>query len=517
MRTLLESDTADDSQLVGLCLSGNRDAFAQIVVRYQSLICSIAYSACGDIGRSEDLAQDTFIAAWKTLRELREPDKLKSWLCAIARNLANNSVRRQQRTPGATAGPLPPESCSAGATPHEEAVSREEEALMWRSLEAIPETYRVPMILYYRENQSTRTVADALEISEEAVRQRLARGREMLTERVAKTVESALLKTAPGNAFTVAVLAALPPISMPLKVAGLAGLLKAAFAPFFSLLLPYTMYRAEMEDASSPGRRRFIRKFFGILIGGMALYMAMALTLGKLGGSLAHSHPALHSGLWIGMLLSYLVFVVALVLWPYRRHRTGADTEAAPPEPLFEYRSKSTLLGLPLIHIRIRGGMARGPVKAWFAGGDTARGLIFAYGARAIAPISFGGFSIGILSFGGFAIGLLPFGGFSLGPWSCGAFAAGWQASGAFAAGWLAADGQVALAHGFAQGGTVALAPHANDAAAAVFFNSSPFFQDVQAMLRYSNWLYLLWLYPLVVWWAIIRKKKQAKKIPVRA
>ena len=58
----------NDAELVAETLGGNRDAFSQIVVRYQSLICSLACSATGSLGQSEDLAQETFIAAWRRLR-----------------------------------------------------------------------------------------------------------------------------------------------------------------------------------------------------------------------------------------------------------------------------------------------------------------------------------------------------------------------------------------------------------------------------------------------------------------
>ena len=89
----------NDAELVSGTLAGNRDAFGQIVSRYQSLICSLAYSATGSLGQSEDLAQETFITAWKHLRHLRERDKLRSWLCGIARNRINNFLRREGREP----------------------------------------------------------------------------------------------------------------------------------------------------------------------------------------------------------------------------------------------------------------------------------------------------------------------------------------------------------------------------------------------------------------------------------
>ena len=56
-----------DAQLVEGSLMGDRAAFARIVKRYQSLVCSITYNATGSLSLSEDLAQETFLAAWKQL------------------------------------------------------------------------------------------------------------------------------------------------------------------------------------------------------------------------------------------------------------------------------------------------------------------------------------------------------------------------------------------------------------------------------------------------------------------
>jgi len=88
-----------DADLVASSLVGNSDAFGQIVSRYQSLICSLTYSATGSLGESEDLAQETFITAWKHLRHLREAPKLRAWLCGIARNRIRNFLRREGREP----------------------------------------------------------------------------------------------------------------------------------------------------------------------------------------------------------------------------------------------------------------------------------------------------------------------------------------------------------------------------------------------------------------------------------
>jgi RNA polymerase sigma factor (sigma-70 family) len=135
----METATHNDTELVAASLNGNRDAFGQIVARYQSLVCSLAYSATGSLDHSEDLAQETFVAAWKQLRELREPGKLRSWLCGIARNLINNWLRRQGREPSHAAEILDivVESPTPEPLPTEQTIGREEKAILWHSLKRI--------------------------------------------------------------------------------------------------------------------------------------------------------------------------------------------------------------------------------------------------------------------------------------------------------------------------------------------------------------------------------------------
>lgn len=202
----------NDAHLVAESLAGRRDAFRQIVERYQTLVCSLAYSATGNVSQSEEVAQETFISAWKDLRLLRQPEKLRSWLCGIVRNRVHRSRRDAEREPAQNAVPFDDasESPATEALPSEQAVSREEEAIMWRSLERIPGNYREPLILFYREHRSVENVAAELELSEDAVKQRLSRGRKLLQAEVQAFVENTLRRTAPGQVFSGAVLAALP-------------------------------------------------------------------------------------------------------------------------------------------------------------------------------------------------------------------------------------------------------------------------------------------------------------------
>jgi RNA polymerase sigma factor (sigma-70 family) len=220
---LMNAAECNDADLVAESLGGSRDAFRQIVERYQTLICSLAYSATGNMSQSEDVAQETFLAAWTDLRSLREPEKLRSWLCGIVRNRIHRSLRSEGREPvcGATALEEAHESPALEALPSEQTISREEEAILWRSLEKIPSLYREPLILFYRQHQSVEHVAEALELSQDSVKQRLARGRKMLQEEVQAFVENTLRRTAPGQAFSGAVFAALPLVAGPAATAGL--------------------------------------------------------------------------------------------------------------------------------------------------------------------------------------------------------------------------------------------------------------------------------------------------------
>src|SRR5258705_3319463 len=184
--TMISPATINDDELVNQTLAGNRDAFGTIVARYQGLICSLAYSATGSLGQSQDLAQETFITAWKHLRLLRERQKLRAWWCGIARCLIGKALRREGREPTHAAevlseGVLPDgilqddhdrsEHAAAEPLPSDQVISKEEEAILWRSIERIPAAYREPLVLFYREHQSVEKVAAALDLTDDDVNQ----------------------------------------------------------------------------------------------------------------------------------------------------------------------------------------------------------------------------------------------------------------------------------------------------------------------------------------------------------
>ncbi len=534
----MKTTDSSDSELVTQSLAGHRDAFGWIVARYQSLLCSLAYSATGSLSQSEDLAQETFVTAWKQLADLREPEKLRSWLCRISRNLTYDALRRQGREPIHKAKSLEEiqESPAPEPLPSDYTISREEEAILWRSIERVPEGYREPLVLYYREHQSVENVAAALYLSEDAVKQRLSRGRKLLHEQVLAFVEGALERTSPGKAFTIGVLAALPAFTISAKAAAVgvaaakggttakaaaaSGLFSAMLAPVLGFLGNYIGYRTGMAGAQSDHEREHIRSFYRKLSACILGFLAAYCLLMIWAKQFIRDRHLVYGSLIIGLVLpfTFMVFVSG-IFWLRAPRKFLAKLRAKgvtvnPTMPAWEYRSKFVLLGLPFIHVRVSGSLSVPvtPVKAWIASGDYAVGLLFAFGNLAIAPVSIGGLAIGLLSFGGCAVGLLSLGGFSLGIWSLGALAFGWQVFGGCAIAWNAADGGIAIARNFAIGG-IAHALQANNDAAQSYLQSNLFFQHARLPVRYLAWLNLLWVIPLLARWRVVASSRRRRAL----
>ncbi|MDB4962485.1 MAG: polymerase, sigma-24 subunit, subfamily [Myxococcales bacterium] len=133
---------ATDAELLASSRRGEREAFGELVERYQRAVCAVSYSRTRDNALSEDVAQDTFLAAWRTLDQVREPHKLGAWLCGIARNLARKAKRRSDRET-LTAEP----ELVATDNPFEAASASEAERLVGDALGRVAETYRDVLVL----------------------------------------------------------------------------------------------------------------------------------------------------------------------------------------------------------------------------------------------------------------------------------------------------------------------------------------------------------------------------------
>jgi RNA polymerase sigma factor (sigma-70 family) len=353
MMTTEAMQTAEfnDAELVAESLDGNREAFRQIVERYQTLISSLAYCATGNVSQSEDLAQETFVTAWKKLADLREPDKLRPWLCGITRFLISKEFRRQGREPVHAAESLEADEwVSPEPLPPDQVISEEEKAILWRSLERIPEIYREPLVLFYREHQSIEAVARDLELSEDAVKQRLSRGRKLLQEQFLAFVAGALKQTAPDKTFTLGVMAALPLLAATAKAATAtaaatkggsaaktatgAGMLSVFLTGggviLFSLFGVFGFFgrwfgrKMGRTSQQSPLGRKRIVQFWRTLAIGFFVFVLPQLFVGS---SLIHSHPWIFRLQTWSLSAFYWLVAAAWFNWIWQRRRDSRRHE----------------------------------------------------------------------------------------------------------------------------------------------------------------------------------------------
>ena len=367
--TTLSTANHNDAELVEQSLAGDRQAFGQIVTRYQSLVCGLAYSATGSRSRSEDLAQETFLAAWQKLRDLHEPGRICSWLCGIARNIIHGDRRRLGHQPAHEADTLDSalDLPSAEPLPSAQAVSNEEMAIMWREVGRLPEVYREPLILFYRDHQSVEHVAEALGLTPDAVMQRLTRGRRQLQERMMAFVESTLQRTNPGPQFTLQVLAAIPLLAGAGPAAalgsaaksgaaakgGLLGFLLAWAAPLVGLFAAIGMSWAEIAQAATKRERRFAARWTLVLWISVVGFVAALYGVASLARSAGLDQrqdwtaTAPRVAVWFG----YTMIVVTLIVFMFRGKTAlrrqmiaeGLVSPAAPAAPSMKKRVAMTV------------------------------------------------------------------------------------------------------------------------------------------------------------------------------
>jgi RNA polymerase sigma factor (sigma-70 family) len=284
------------------------------------------------VALSEDVAQETFLAAWRDLGQLREPEKLKSWLCGIARNIVRASQRKHRSNYRASAAnsDAATEAVSRDATPHDEAITREEATIVGRALETLPESFREPLVLFYREDQSVRHVAHALDLSEDVVKQRLSRGRKMLRGQLLALIEESLRRTKPGAALTIAIVSSLPSASAHAKAIGLAGAAvkglpaaKAAFggtalcalaSPLITLAATPLAAMYVKRTIKPPRERHFLVRFTWI-IGLVNVIAAIIISYLSFKPDFIVTHPVLFGITLVGTILVNVVMILGLSFW----------------------------------------------------------------------------------------------------------------------------------------------------------------------------------------------------------
>jgi RNA polymerase sigma factor (sigma-70 family) len=318
--------------------AGDQQAFARLVDATRTTVSSIALAIVRDVRRSEEIAAEVLVATWRGLPKLRDAKSFGPWLRQLTRNRAQQHLRESARArrsfardESAIAAAIDPDKTAEGIL-----VDREEKAALAAALAELPDDTREIVVLFYREGQSIAQVAALLDIPEATARKRLQRARDALRASVLERLGEIARKTAPGAAFTAAVLAAITAaapataaaatlavggkIVSATKVGGFVASLPAALLGTFVVLLPL---RKQLRLAIDERERRHLRWVAGFALVGLAVFtVGMNLTL-------ARRDPAFMIAGYTYMQLSFFV-LYGYALPRIVRRRLAAEVAADP-------------------------------------------------------------------------------------------------------------------------------------------------------------------------------------------
>jgi len=142
-----------------------------MVRRYAPAVWGVCLAHTHNIHDSEDIMQDVFIKAFTRLHTLKDPGRVRGWLLQIARRACIDFHRGRASQRQAVQN-----------MPVEKPAIDKRVLRIHKAISQLPDTYREPIILYYLDGRDCRGVAQALGISETAVRSRLTRARLQLHE-----------------------------------------------------------------------------------------------------------------------------------------------------------------------------------------------------------------------------------------------------------------------------------------------------------------------------------------------
>lgn len=175
----------NDVQLIRRILSGDDEAFNTLVRKYQKSVHALAWRKVGDFHFAEEIAQDTFLQAYRNLGTLRNPNQFAGWLYVIANRLSLRWIQRNksamQSLEDTSMGEIEKSSYTRYVSEQRETEATERRyAIVRRLLERLPESERTVVTLYYLGEMTTKEISKFLGVSVNTIKSRLRRARERL-------------------------------------------------------------------------------------------------------------------------------------------------------------------------------------------------------------------------------------------------------------------------------------------------------------------------------------------------
>ena len=175
------------AQLVSQAQSGDRQAFGDLVERYQRQVFATALRRLGNYAEAQELCQEVFIQALTKLAQLREPSCFGSWIRSIARRMAINRVVR--RAPTVSTEPETLEAtCTETRTPLANVLDRERNDQLHAGLRRLGDLDRETLLAFYIRGQSLIEMSDSFDAPVGTIKRRLHVARKRLSKEVEELI-----------------------------------------------------------------------------------------------------------------------------------------------------------------------------------------------------------------------------------------------------------------------------------------------------------------------------------------
>ena len=186
-------DTTSDHALLEATRSGDQDAFAELVNRYRNQITSYIYRMTNDYDGAVDLAQETFVRVYRARDRYQRSYAFSTYIYRIATNLAISEIRKRKRrrllsltglfqSEGEDATEFQPKD--ERQLQDETLVEDEQSKVIARAIAALPEKYRVPILLRDVDGRSYEEIAEIMRLGLGTTKSRISRGRGLLKEKL---------------------------------------------------------------------------------------------------------------------------------------------------------------------------------------------------------------------------------------------------------------------------------------------------------------------------------------------